>query len=278
MSWIFRIGGLLRLLFSRRDVENELDTEVQSYFEILVARQIQRGVPVEEARRLTQVNFEGPERVKEKVREARSGAAIVSFARDVKFALRQLRRSPGFMAVAVIMLALGVGATTAIFSVVNGVVLKPLPYPDPERLISVGFNLPGINQVDWPISSADYFVFREQSHTFQDIGLYAAGMNSTGVPANVTGIGEPEHVLAARVSDGLLPILGVVPQFGRPFTLADDSPNSPETVMLTYSYWQRKFGDNRSVIGRTIDINGEELSISRQDQSRISSAPEVESS
>lgn len=176
---------------------------------------------------------------------------------DLHFALRVLSKDRRFTATAVMTLALGIGATTAIFSVVNSVVLKPLPYSDPEKLISVGFNLPGINQVDWPIGSGDYFVFREQNRTFQDIGLYAAGMNSSGVSANVTGLGEPEHVLAVRVSDGLLPILGVVPQIGRPFTQADVSPGSPQTVMLTYNYWRRKFGDNGEVIGKTFNVNGE---------------------
>ena len=182
---------------------------------------------------------------------------LETIRQDLHFALRVLSKDRGFTATAVMTLALGIGATAAIFSVVSSVVLKPLPYSDPERLISIGFNLPGINQVDWPISSADYFIFREQSHTFQDIGLYATGMNSTGVSANVTGLGEAEHVLAARVSDGLLPTLGVVPQFGRPFTQEDDSQGSPQTVMLTDNYWRRKFGDSRSVIGKTIDINGE---------------------
>jgi hypothetical protein len=109
VPWLPRTRALLRLLFSRRDAENELDNEVQSYFEILVARQVQNGVPVEEARRLIRLKFEGPERVKEKVREARTGARIASLARDAKHGFRQLSRSPGFMVVAVTTLALGIG-------------------------------------------------------------------------------------------------------------------------------------------------------------------------
>lgn len=257
MFWLPRIQALLRLILRRRAAETELDDEVQDYFEIMVARQVENGVPLEEARRLTRLKFGAPERVKEKVREVRTGAAIDSFVRDLRLGFRQLMRSPGFMAVAVITLGVGIGATTAIFSVVNGVVFKPLPYTDPERLVSAGLDLPGINQIDWPLSAADYFILRQESRTFEDIGLYATGMNGTGAPANVTGLGEPEHVLAAQVTDGLLPVLGINPLFGRSFTKADDLPGSAQTVMLTYGYWQRKFGDNRSVIGKTIDINGE---------------------
>jgi predicted permease len=257
MSWLSRVRTLLRLAFRRNTAESELDDEVKDYFEIMMARQVENGLPLEEARRLTRAKFGAPERVKEKVREARTGAAIESLARDLKLGFQQLRRSPGFMALTVITFAIGIGATTAIFSVVNGVVLKPLPYSDPDRLVSEGLNLPAIGQVDWPLSAADYFIFREQGRAFQDIGLYATGMNGTGAPANVTGLGEPEHVLAAEVTDGLLPILGVEPIFGRPFTKEDDLPASAQTVMLTYGYWQRKFGGNRSVIGRSIDINGE---------------------
>lgn len=256
MPWLPRTRALLRLLFTRRDVENELDSEVQGYFEILVDRQVQNGVPAEEARRLTQIHFEGTERVKEKVREARTGAAFASRARDVNYALRQLCRRPGFMALAVITLAIGIGATTAIFSVVNGVVLKPLPYPDPERLVDVRLKPQDANQGNWGLSNADFFVFREQSSTFEDIGLYTIGLSSQGEAVNVTGIGEPEHVPAQSITASVLPILGVTPQLGRVFTSADNQPDSPDTVILSYGYWRSKFGGDRSVLGRAIDVDG----------------------
>jgi predicted permease len=240
-----------------RKRDADLDRELRTDLELEEEEQRDNGLSADEARYAARRALGNTTLIRELTHEAWGIAAFERLQQDLRFALRVLVKNPAFAAIAVLTLAIGIGATTAIFSVVNGVVLKPLPYSDPERLISVGFNLPGINQVDWPISSADYFVFREQSHTFQDIGLYASGMNSTGVPANVTGVGEPEHVLAARVSDGLLSMLGVAPLFGRPFTQADDSTGSPQTVMLTYHYWQRKFGDNRSVIGKAIDINGE---------------------
>jgi predicted permease len=244
------------LLFRRRDAESDLDTEVQSYFEILVAREVQNGVPLEEARRLIRVRFEAPERVKEKVREAHTGAGAASVVRDVKYAVRQLSRNPGFTVVVIFTLALGVGATTAIFSVVNGVILKPLPYPDSERLVEVKLSLPDATNPNWGLSRADYFVFREQNRTFQDIGLYTVGTNSAVDSVNVTGLGQPEHVPAQSITASVLSILGVTPLLGRSFTQVDDETSSANTVMLTYGYWRNKFGGDRSVLGKTLDIDG----------------------
>jgi predicted permease len=235
----------------------DLERELQSDLELEEEDQRENGLPAEEARYAARRALGNTALIREQTHEAWGWTVFERLLQDLRFASRVFVKSPGFAGIAVLTLAIGIGATTAIFSVVNGIMLKPLPYSDPERLVHAGLNLPGIDQFDWPLSSADYFIFREQSRTFQDIGLYALGMNSNGVPANVTGLGEPEHVLAARVTDGLLPVLGVAPLFGRSFTRADDSQGSAETVMLTYGYWQRKFGNDPSVIGKTIDINGE---------------------
>ena len=161
---------------------------------------------------------------------------------------------------AVLTLALGVGATTAIFSVVNGVVLKPLPYPDPERLVEVRLRLPEVNQGNWGLSRADFFIFREQSSTLQDVGLYTIGINS-GRGGERHRHREPDHVPAQSVTASVLPILGVTPQIGRLFALADDQPDSPDTVILTYGYWRSKFGGDRSVLGRAIDVDGKPRAI-----------------
>jgi predicted permease len=169
---------------------------------------------------------------------------------DIRYGLRQLRRNPAFTAVAVITLALGIGANTAIFSIVNGILLKPLPYPHPDQLVVVSHNAPGIHETDLGMSASMYFVYRDQSRTFQEIGLY--GNDSV----NVTGLAEPQRVRALEVTDGLLPILGVRPILGRLFTRLDDQPSSPDTVMLTYSYWTSAFGDDRKLIGKTIEVDG----------------------
>jgi predicted permease len=164
--------------------------------------------------------------------------------------LRRLRRAPLFAIVILITLAAGVGATAAIFSVVEGVLLKPLPYPKADELAGVWLTAPGVNIKELNLSPSDYFIFRDQNNTFQDLGLF------TGDSANVTGMAEPEQVNALLVTDGMLPILGISPMLGRWFTAQDVAPDSPDTVMLSYAYWRRKFGGDRSVIGRTLMVDG----------------------
>jgi hypothetical protein len=122
-------------------------------------------------------------------------------------------------------------------------------------------DLPGINQFNWPLSPAEYATFREQGRTFEDIGLYYTGFGGNLYSAKVTGLGRPEHVPALGVTDGVLPILEVGPLLGRRFTRADDEQGSPDTVMITYGYWRSKFGGDRSVIGKTIDIDGKPSTI-----------------
>ncbi|MFN7998823.1 MAG: ABC transporter permease [Bryobacteraceae bacterium] len=169
----------------------------------------------------------------------------------MKPVLRRLLHSPTFTAITLLTLAIGIGANTAIFSVVSGVLLKPLPYRDPERLVGVWETAPGLGFPSINASPATYFTFREESRTFEDIGLYR------GDSVNVTGSGEPEQVEALDVSDAILPLLGIQPFRGRSFSRKDDSPGTPQTTMLAYGYWQRKFGGDASAIGHRIIVDGE---------------------
>jgi predicted permease len=175
---------------------------------------------------------------------------VESFGNELKQVVRRLGRAPLFTVITLITLAAGVGANTVVFSVLEGVLLKPLPYPKPDELIGVWHNAPGIQLKDLDMSPSDYFIYREQNKTLQDIGLY------TGDSVSVTGIAEPEQVRALRVTDGTLPLLGIPPLIGRTFTKQDDSPGAPETVMLTYGYWRRKFGGDASAVGRNIIVDG----------------------
>lgn len=163
---------------------------------------------------------------------------------------RRMRQAPAFTLIALATIAIGIGASVAVFSVAEGVMLKPLPYPDPGQLIGVWLAAPGINMPEITISPSTYFVFRDQNRTFQSFGLY------TGDSVNVTGRGEPQQVQALRVTDGTLDALGVQPMLGRWFNRADDSPHSPDTAVLTYGYWQTKFGGSRSIVGQSLTING----------------------
>ena len=173
-----------------------------------------------------------------------------SLRNQLRQVVRRLVRAPMFTIITLVTLAAGVGANTVVFSVLEGVLLKPLPYPRAEELVGVWLTAPGIHLKETDLSPSDYFVFREQGRAFEDIGLYARDSVS------VTGITEPEQVSALLVTDGTLPLLGVQPMLGREFAKEDDSPGTPETVMLTYGYWRRKFGGDASAVGRTLVVDG----------------------
>jgi predicted permease len=165
-----------------------------------------------------------------------------------------LRKSPGFTAVAVLTLALGIGATIAIFSVLDGVVLKPLSYAQPEQLVGLEVTPLAIDASLRGMAAEDYFVFRDHSRTLEDIGVYAE--TDTDRDVNVTGFAEPERVHALDITHGVLSVLAVPPMLGRTFSPADDSPGAPLTAILTYGYWYRRFSADPSTVGKTIIVNG----------------------
>jgi len=164
--------------------------------------------------------------------------------------VRRLLRAPLFASVAVLTLALGIGANTAIFSVVRGVLLKPLPFDDPDTLVGVWHTAPGLGVPLLNQAPAFYLTYREEGRTFEDIGLW----DTTAVA--VTGAGEPERVSALVVTDGTLNVMRVQPVIGRRFNADDDSPRTPERVLLAHGYWERKFGSDPSVIGRQVTVDG----------------------
>ena len=168
----------------------------------------------------------------------------------MKHLLRRLLRAPIFTGMTLLTLAIGIGANTAIFSVLNGVLLKSLPYQKPERLVGVWHTAPGINIKKINASPSTFWLYREEGRTFQESGLW----RSEGV--SVTGIAEPQELPCLFVTERTLPALGVQPVVGRGFTKTDDSPGSPETVILSYGYWQRQFGGEASAIGKRILIDG----------------------
>jgi predicted permease len=175
---------------------------------------------------------------------------VSSFFSQLRQIVRRLWRAPVFTVITLITLAAGVGANIAVFSVVEGVLLKPLPYPHPEALVGVWHTAPGLNIDDVNMAPSNYFIYREQNKTFEDVGIYQ------GDSVSVTGHGNPEQVQALDVTDGVLPILGLPPVMGRWFNRVDDSPSGPDTVMLSYDYWRSRFGSNKSIVGQTIQVDG----------------------
>ena len=174
---------------------------------------------------------------------------------QLKQVVRRLVRKPGFTVVTLITLAAGIGGNTVVFSVVEGILLKPLAYPHAEELVSIMHSAPGINIPVLPSSPSSNIIYREQNRTFQDVALFARDSVS------VIGVSEPEQVQALDVTDGLLPILGVPPALGRFFSRQDDTAGAPDTVILMHGYWQRKFGGDPTVIGRSVMVDGKSREI-----------------
>ena len=170
--------------------------------------------------------------------------------RDVRHAARRLARTPMFTLATVLTLALGIGANVAIFSVVNTVLLKPLPFRDADRLVGLWQTAPGVDIADLNASIADYVTYREESRTLAEVALW----NRNAV--TITGSAEPERLDSLIATHRFLPLLGVQPMLGRPFAERDDQDGSPEVAMISHGYWQRQFGGDPGVVGKTITVDG----------------------
>jgi len=166
----------------------------------------------------------------------------------VKYSLRRLFKSPAFALTAILTVGAAIGANALIFSVVNGVILKPLPYAEPKALVGAWLVAPGVMPGPLNQSAASYFMIRDSGQSFQDIGLWQNGS------ATITGRGEPEQVETLTVTDGTLPVLGVRPALGRNFSKEDDLPNGPSVVLISHRYWQRAFSANPSAVGQSLMI------------------------
>jgi predicted permease len=250
MRWLAKLRMLLRSIFERRQLDAELDEELREHLEQEIGNNIGAGMSREEARRAAYRTVGSLSLIKDECREARAANFIETFTRDLRYSLRMLWRSPLFTLIALITLSVGIGATTAIFSVVNGVVLKPLPYPHPDELITVNHAAPGVNLPKAGTAPFLHFTYRDQAHSFQDIGLYQWASRT------VTGLHEPEDALSLNISAQILPMLGVQPALGRWFSDKDDAPGSPVTMILAYGWWQARFGGDRSVLGRVVMVDG----------------------
>jgi putative ABC transport system permease protein len=237
---------LLRARWDRERAE-----ELQSYLQIETDENIARGMTAEEARRAAQRKLGNALLIREEIYHMNTIGFLDSVGRDLRYALRGMRRRLAFTLAAVLTLALGIGANTAIFSVVYGVLIKPLPYPNADELVGIWHTAPGLQAEDINASPSMYFTYRDENRTFQNIGLWSAGGQS------VTGLGEPEQARTLWVTYGTLQALGVEPVLGRWFSEADDTPGSPgpDPVILSYGYWQRRFGGENSIISRKLTID-----------------------
>jgi putative ABC transport system permease protein len=245
----------IRKLTNRNSSDQEISEEMQHFLDESTAEFAARGFTPEEARRTAKIQMGSMISAKEEIRSYGWENIVDTFFADIRYGLRQLLRHPGFTAITVLTLALGIGANTAVFSVVNSVLLKPLPYPKSEELVSLHQEAPGAAGLfsvadGLPLSASMYVTYSDHNRSFQSLGAWVSGT------ANVTGQAEAEQVRTANVTDGVLQSLENSPIIGRSLSSADQQPGSAATVMLSYGYWQRHFGADRSILSRKINVDG----------------------
>jgi len=248
MRLVNTLRAQISTLFHRTRAEQEMDEEMRAHIERRTEELERSGVAREEAERRARIEFGGVERFKEECREERGGMWLEMVWNDVKFGLRMLRKSPGFTTAAVLTLALGIGANTAVFSVVNAVVLRPLPYGTPDRLVMVKEWIPKAVPDPIPVCAPDVAQFQRENQTFEAL----AGFK--GDESDFDAGEEPRRVHVDRVSASLFSVLGAQPAIGRAFAAEEDQPGHLVAI-LGDGFWERQFGGNRGVIGRSVTLN-----------------------
>jgi predicted permease len=246
----------LSKLFSRRRRYDDISVSIREHIEERTEELMDEGMARKQAEQAAQREFGNVTLIKERSREEWQWAALESVLADLRLTFRRLRKSPGFAATVLLTMALGIGANTTVFTVIDSVLLKPLAYPDSGRLVALTLKAPGAGGLaeitnGLNLSPSMYLTFSEKNRTFQSLGVFTSGT------ANVTGVAQPEEVHTAGISGGVLETLGVPPRAGRWFSDVDQDPRGAKTVMLSYGYWQRRFGGDRSAIGRSIQVDAQ---------------------
>ncbi|MBO0862775.1 MAG: ABC transporter permease, partial [Chloracidobacterium sp.] len=253
MTWLRVFFHRLRGMIFKGRFEQDLDEEIRSHFEMQIEENVRHGMTPEEAREATSRKFGGVIQIKEAYRDRLSLPALETTFQDLRYGLRRLRRNPGFTSVAALTLALGIGANTAIFSVVNAVLLRSLPYREPDHLMLISHYQP-IGEID-EATGADFLDWRDKAKTFEQIAAYDFDT------ADLTGDGEPERLNTGMVSANLFATLGVAPALGREFTEAEDTYGGQGVVILSDGLWRRRFGADPQVIGRSITLGGQSRTV-----------------
>jgi putative ABC transport system permease protein len=253
MPTLTRIKSLLRNFFAKQNNDRELDDELRSYIDQLAEDKIRAGMKPEDARRAARIELGGVEQVKENVREIRVGAWFDSFLQDLRYGARMLRKNPGFTAVAVLTLALGIGANTAMFSVINAVLLRPLPYTNPQQLLVLQELSPsvGVHSPSYP----DFLDWRKQSKTMPQM----AALNNRSF--NLSGVAQPENINGYAVSPNCLSLFGVRPILGRDFLPSEETPGTAPVAILSYALWQSHFGADPNISGKNLTLDGQTFAI-----------------
>jgi predicted permease len=253
MSLLSRIASLFRNLSRRRKVERDLAEEVDSYVDLLTEKKMKQGLNESQARRAALVELGGTEQVKEQVRDTRTGHFIETRLQDVRFAFRSLRKAPAFSLTVVLVLALGIGSTALMFTIVNSILLKGPPFPQADRLVMLWQDLPQEKLVS--LSTREFTTWREQTQLFESMAAM------TGKGFTITGRGEPQLVLGQQVTPSFFPTLGLKLALGRAFLEAEGKTGQDRIVILSFGFWREKFEMRQDVLGEKIVMNGEPYSV-----------------
>ncbi|HEV7475670.1 MAG TPA: ABC transporter permease, partial [Pyrinomonadaceae bacterium] len=248
-----RIRRRWRALFRRNEMERELEAELRFHLERDTAENLGRGMSAEEARFAALRSFGGVDQSREECRDARGVRLLQEFWWDLRFGLRMLLKQPGFTCVAVVTLALGIGANTAIFSVVNSVLLRQLPFKSPDQLMWVWSSR--TDKDNAPFSLPDFLDYRDQNQTLEQIAAFS------NIGLSLTGIERTERLQGLRVSANLFQLLGVDASAGRVLIPEDDQPARRHVVVLSHECWQRRFGSDPQMVGKPLKLNGESYEI-----------------
>ncbi len=250
MQWFNVLVARILALVHRDAVIEDIDEELRIHVEMDIEANVERGMSLDEARRSALARFGREREVREVAYDVRGGGLMESIWHDIRFGVRMLAKSPMFTAIALLMVAVGVGANSAIFSAVNGVLLRPLPYQQPDRLVMIWGNFTKLGLPHISVSVPEYLDYHARAKTLSDSAAYATGS------FNLTGDGPPEQVQAAASTASLFQTLGVQPTIGRAFTPEEDTPGNEHVVVLSHGLWTRRFAGDPSVVGRSVQLDG----------------------
>jgi predicted permease len=251
MRVLHSAASLWRNLFAKRRIEHELNAELRGYQEMLQDENVKLGMSAADARRAAALQTGGIEQLKEQVREARMGFSIDTLSRDVRFAARMLLKQPVFSLTVLGLLAVGIAGATAIFSVFNALYLRPLSFPEPERLVNLDEKAPQWNLERTGVAYPDFHAWRERNQAFEGIAVFR------DTAPQISDDTRAETLRGALATHDLLKVLKISPQLGRWFVPDEDKPNAPHVAVLSYRLWQTRFGGSPSVIGQTIRIDSQ---------------------
>ncbi len=253
-STLREIAARIRGVFAKQHRDADLDDEMAAHIDLLAQENIRRGMTPKEARYAARREFGGVEQIKETYRDRRGLPMLETFLQDLCYGARMMRKNPGFTALAVLTLALGIGATSAIFSVVNTLLLSPLPFADSDRIVLVQESIPKLVSGSMPVSAPDVADIRRLNHVFEDVGAYSSPS------VDLSGNGLPALVIGTRASASIFRILGAKPLIGRTFT-DDEDATGHNVAILEFGLWQSRYGGDSSILGRTILLDRQPFTV-----------------